>query len=113
MLKSSIVLAALLLACAARDARAQVFLNPYIDTTLTSPTATGSSTKAGFGVAVGTVGKIVGFETDIAYQPELIDNSANALAKSHVFTFSGNFLIGPRIGAVKPYVAVGLGDLML
>ena len=54
--------------------------------TAPSPSATGSSTKAGFGVAFGSVGKIVGFETDIAYQPEVIDNSANALAKSHVFT---------------------------
>lgn len=112
-MKSSIVIAALLVASAARDARAQGFLNPYVDTTLTSPSAIGSSTKAGFGVAFGSVGKIVGFETDIAYQPEVIDNSANALAKSHVFTFSGNFLIGPTIGPVKPYVAIGLGDLLL
>ena len=112
-MKSSIVLAALLIASSARDARAQAFLNPYVDTTLTSPTATGSSTKAGFGIAFGTVGKTGGFETDIAYQPELIDKSANGLAKSHVFTFSGDFLIGPKIGPVKPYFAAGMGDLML
>ena len=112
-MKSFIIIAALLVASAAHDARAQGFLNPYVDTTLTSPSATGNSTEAGLGIALGSVGKIVGFETDIAYHPEVIDNSANALAKSHVFTFSGNFLIGPRIGTVKPYVALGVGDLML
>ena len=112
-MKSFIVIAALLFASAARDARAQGFLNPYVDTTLTSPSATGSSTKPGFGIAFGSVGKILGFETDIAYQPEVIDNSANALAKSHVFTFSQSFLIGPTVGPVKPYVAIGFGDLLL
>ena len=98
---------------AARDASAQGFISPFIGMTLTSPSPSGSSSKPGFGVALGTLGGIVGFETDIAYFPELLDNSASGLAKNRVFTFSGNTLIGPMIGPVKAYGAIGAGDLLL
>ena len=92
---------AFLLLFAARDAAAQVFISPFVGTTLSSPTATGSSTKPGFGVAFGGLGKFVGGETEIAYYPAVIDNSTNALAKSRVISFSGDTLIGPTIGRVK------------
>jgi Outer membrane protein beta-barrel domain len=97
----------------ARGASAQAFLNPYIDTTFDTPSLHGDGTKPGFGVAFGAAGKIVGFETDISYYPELIDKSANALAKSNVFTFSGSLLVGPRMGSIRPYGAIGAGDLLL
>jgi hypothetical protein len=108
-----IALAVLVALSAARGAVAQTFVNPFVDTTLTSPSARGSSTKPGLGLAFGRVGKIVGTETEVAYHPELIDTSANALAKSRVFTFSQNILIGPTIGRVKAYGAIGFGDLLL
>ena len=108
-----VVTAALFLCIGTHDARAQGFINPFIGTTLSSPTSAGSSTKMGFGVAFGGLGKVVGGETELAYFPELIDNSANALAKSKVITFSGNMLIGPTVGAVKPYFAIGAGNLYL
>jgi len=98
---------------AAREAAAQGFVSPFIGTTLSSPTATGSSTRAGYGISLGSLGKIVGAETEIAYFPELIDNSANALAKNKVFTVTGDTLIGPIIGRVKPYAAIGAGNLHL
>jgi opacity protein-like surface antigen len=104
---------ALLVLFAACDAAAQGFVSPFVGTTLTSPTSTGSSTKPGFGVAFGGLGKVVGGETELAYFPEIIDNSANAIAKSRVMTFSGGTLIGPTVGRVKPYVAIGAGDLFL
>ena len=103
----------LLVACTARTASAQFFINPFVDTTLTSPTATGSSTQRGFGLSLGSVGRIVGGESEFAYYPELIDTGANALTKSRVFTISGSTLIGPTIGRVKPYGAIGAGDLYL
>jgi hypothetical protein len=90
-----------------------VFISPFVDTTLSSPSAAGSSSKAGFGVALGNVGKIIGAETEIGYQPELIDNTANALQKSRVITYSGDMLIGPTIGPVKAYGAIGAGGLYL
>jgi hypothetical protein len=94
-------------------AAAQAFINPFVGTTLTSPTGVGGSSKAGFGIALGTLGNIVGAETEFAYYPEVLDNTANALSKNKVITFSGNTLIGPTIGPVKAYGAVGLGDLYL
>jgi opacity protein-like surface antigen len=95
------------------NAAAQGFINPFAGTTLSSPTDAGSHTKPGFGVAFGSVGKVVGAETEFAYFPELIDNSANALAKSRVISLSASTLIGPKIGAVKPYFAFGFGNLRL
>ena len=113
MKPSVIVAAVFLVVSGARGAAAQVFVNPFVDTTLSSPSAVGSSSQPGFGVSIGNVGKVVGFETELTYQPELIDNSANALAKNRVFTVSGNLLVGPTIGRVKPYGAAGLGNLNL
>src|SRR6266550_2491284 len=108
-----VLLAALLLLFAAHDAAAQGFVSPFIGTTLSSPTATGTSTKPGYGIALGALGKFIGAETEIAYYPEVIDNATNALAKSRVISFSGDTLIGPTIGRVKAYGAVGAGDLHL
>ena len=104
---------AIMLVALAGDVSAQGFINPFVGTTLTAPTATGAKSQPGFGVAFGSLGKIVGFETEVAYYPEVLDNTANALGKSKVFTFSGNTLIGPTIGPVRPYGAVGFGDLFL
>lgn len=97
----------------AHDASAQGFINPFLGTTLSSPTAAGSATKPGYGVALGALGKVVGAETEIAFFPELLDNSANAIAKNKIITFSGNTLIGPTLKRVKPYFAIGAGNLHL
>jgi hypothetical protein len=109
----SIVLGALLVVFAAHDAAAQGFVSPFIGTTLTSPSDRGSSTKPGYGVSFGSVGQVVGFDTEFAFYPEVIDNSANAIAKSRVISISGGPIIGPTIGAVKPYFALGAGNLNL
>ena len=108
-----LLIVAVLTVCAARDAAAQGFINPFVLTTLSSPTSTGSSTKPGFGVSFGGLGKVVGGETELAWIPQLIDNSANAIAKNKVFSFSGDMLIGPMVGPVKPYFAIGAGSLHL
>ena len=108
-----LTLAAAILASLPRVAAAQGFINPFIGTTLTSPTPNNGSSKPGFGVALGMLGTIVGAETEVAYYPEVLDNATNGLNKNKVITFSGNTLIGPTIGPVKVYGAVGLGDLYL
>lgn len=113
MKRLAIVLSALGLLGLARDAAAQGFINPFIGATLSSPSPKGGHSKAGFGVALGGIGKIVGGETEIAYYPEVIDTTANNLGKSRVITFSGNTLIGPMIGPVKVYAALGAGSLNL
>jgi len=112
-MKRLTIVAAALLVCLARDLAAQGFVNPFAGTTLTSPSASGSSSKPGFGVALGNVGAIIGAEMELAYYPQLLDNTANGLSKSKVVTISGNMLIGPTIGPVKVYGAFGFGDLYL
>ena len=94
-------------------ARAQTFINPFATVTLTSPSPVGGRSQVGFGVSFGTVGRIIGAEAEVAYYPQVLDNQANGLAKSHVLTFGGSTLIGPKIGPVKVYGAIGLGDLVL
>ena len=113
MNRLTLVFAAVLAVSSARDAAAQGFINPFIVTTLSSPTSAGSNTKPGFGISFGGIGKVVGGETEIAWIPEIIDNSSNAIAKNKVFVFSGSTLIGPTVGRVKPYVALGAGNLHL
>ena len=113
MKRLTIIAAALLLLGLARDGAAQGFINPFIGTTLSSPSGKGGHSKAGFGVAFGGIGKIIGGEAEIAYYPEVIDTTANNLDKSRVITFSGNTIIGPTIGAVKPYFGLGAGNLNL
>jgi hypothetical protein len=114
-MKSLCVVAALaFLVAAPRSAGAQtLFLSPFIDTTLTSPSGSGGASKAGFGVSIAKFGGIIGAETEIAYSPQILDNDANALAKSHVFTGSESLMVGPRIDKAKPYFVIGAGDLYL
>jgi opacity protein-like surface antigen len=114
-MRSLCVAAVLVLAIAApRSAGAQsLFLNPFIDTTLTSPSGSGGASKAGFGLSFGKFGGIVGAETEITYHPSILDNDANAVAKSHVFTGSESLMVGPRISNAKPYFVIGAGDLYL
>jgi hypothetical protein len=104
---------ALTFAFVANDAAAEGFINPFVGTTLTSPSPSGSKSKAGYGFALGGVGKVVGGETEFAYYPEVLDNTANNLAKNKVFTLSASTLVGVLAGPVKVYGALGFGDLHL
>ena len=113
MKRFTIIATVVLLLGVAHEGAAQVFINPFVGTTLSSPSTSGSSSKVGFGAALGHVGTIMGFESEFAYYPEVLENSANNLAKNKVLTFSGNTLIGPTIGPVKVYGAGGFGDLHL
>ena len=60
-----------------------------------------------FGVAVGALGKFVGFELDFGYTPDFFGESSEQSA--NVLTLMGNFMIAPKIGPVQPYGLVGLG----
>ena len=102
-----------LLLLTAGDAAAQGFISPFVGTTLTSPSDTGSKTKPGYGVAFGSLGGAAGFETEIAFYPEVIDNAANAIAKSRVISIAASTLLGPNLGRAKPYFAFGAGNLHL
>jgi hypothetical protein len=112
-MKRAIPFAIALVIASAGRSQAQAFVSPFVGVTLTSPSATGGRSKPGYGVAFGGFGGIVGFETELAYYPEVLDNSANGLSKSRVLTFTGDTLIGPKIGSWKPYGAFGFGNMNL
>lgn len=112
-MKRIVFLAITALVLTARAGSAQGFVSPFIGTTIASPTDTGTHTDAGYGVALGKLGKVIGAETEIAFYPEVIDSAANAVAKNKVISFSGDLLLGPTLGGVKPYFAVGAGNLRL
>ncbi len=111
MKRTLLVLAVVVLVPSAREAAAQSFISPFAGTTLTSPSTSGTHSKTGYGIAFGSAGGFFGFDTEFAYFPEVLDNSANGLAKSRVLTFSGDTLIGPTIGRVKVYGAFGFGNM--
>jgi opacity protein-like surface antigen len=75
--------------------------------------ASSEASKMGYGVAFGSLGNIVGFETEFSYFPELLDNDAEALSKSKGVTFAASTLIGPTIHRIKPYGAIGAGTIYL
>ncbi len=113
MKKITLVAVMFLSGFSVRDAAAQGFISPFVSTTLSSPSPNGSKSKPGFGLAFGKLGSVVGIDGELAYYPEILDNAATGLSKNRAISFSGDFLIGPKIGPVKVYGAVGAGDLLL
>ena len=105
------IMVPVLVLAGAGSASAQLFINPFIGTTLTSPSPSADSSRMGYGVAFGTLGKIVGVDTEIAYYPEIL-NSTTAL-KTKALSFMADTLIGPTIKFVKIYGAIGAGSLNL
>jgi opacity protein-like surface antigen len=113
-MKRAVPIVVMLLALVlSRDASAQGFISPFIGTTLTSPSTDSDKSQMGFGVSFGTLGRIVGFETELAYFPEILDNDAEGLSKSKGITLGADTLIGPTVGPVKVYGAFGFGNLHL
>ena len=112
-MKPFLAVIAFLVASAAHQASAQFFVSPSITTTVASPSIDTTSSKAGFAISFGAVGKVLGTETEFAYQPEVLDNEANVIAENKVVTIFQNMLIGPKIGPVKVYGSVGGGSLHL
>ena len=63
--------------------------------------------RLNFGVAFGSMGAAVGFEEDISYARNFFGETPGA--DNSVFSAMSNLLIGPGVGPVRPYFAVGLG----
>jgi opacity protein-like surface antigen len=108
-------LAALITPFFAAPASAQAFITPFIGTTFNSPDlgSARNGSKPGFGVDVGTFGTIVGFESDIAYYPRVLDNDVAGLEKNRVVTVTANTLISVPLPRVRPYATLGVGFLRL
>jgi hypothetical protein len=94
----------------ADDAAAQDnFVNVQIGRTVSTPGGGPGGSGAGFGLAIGQMSRTVSAETEFAYFPEPFDTAT--VQSSRFITASGNVLVGPTIGMVKVYGAIGFGDL--
>lgn len=98
----------------ATTASAQGFVTPYIGYDFSGdsgcPELFDSDCEdrhTNFGVAVGALGGLFGFELDFGYAPNFFGETTDQ--NSNVLTLMGNVMIGPKIGPVQPYVLAGLG----
>jgi opacity protein-like surface antigen len=96
----------------ARNAAAQGFISPFIGYNFGGdagcPTATNCNDKrVDWGVALGALGSVVGFETEFGYTKDFFGESA--AQTSNVLTVMGNFMLAPKFGPVQPYGVIGLG----
>jgi len=105
------LLTTLFAAGAVSNARAEGFVSPFIGYNFGGdtgcPTVTNCDDKhANYGVSLGAIGSIVGFELEFAHTSDFFGQSTES---SSVFTLMSNLTIGPKIAAVQPYVVAGLG----
>jgi len=98
----------------ATTASAQGFVAPYIGYDFSGDSGCGElfdseceGRHANFGVAVGALGGLFGFELDFGYAPNFFGESTQQ--NSNVLTLMGNVMLAPKIGPVQPYALAGLG----
>ena len=94
------------------QARADGFISPLIGFNFggdaSCPSIQGCEDKRmNYGVALGATGSIFGFEEEFAYARDFF-GSATTL-KSSVLTVMSSVMLSPKIGPVRPYLAVGAG----
>jgi hypothetical protein len=102
----------LVVAAAPAAAGAQGFISPLIGFDFGGDsgcqTAADCEDKnSNIGVAIGTMGSVLGFEAEIAYARDFFGDTPGQ--SSNVLTFMSNLMIVPKIGPVRPYVVGGLG----
>jgi hypothetical protein len=108
----ALVLALALIAGRATPARAQGFLSPFIGYDFGGdsgcPTLTGcTDKKLNAGVALGVIGRTLGFEEELGYAKDFFGTSPGL--DSSVITLMSSLMLAPRIGPVRPYVVGGVG----
>jgi opacity protein-like surface antigen len=109
-----VVLAVLFTVAGARGASAQAFIAPTAGYNFGGDsgclTATNCEDKNwNFGVGLGALGNIFGFETEFIWEKEF--TGSDPTQKTSVFTVMGNFMLAPKITVVQPYALFGIGLL--
>ena len=94
------------------SAAAQGFISPFIGFDYGGdsgcPTATDCEDKnSNIGVAGGKLGGIAGLEVEFGYARDFFGDAPGV--DSSVLTLMTNAIVGPRIGAVRPYLLGGVG----
>lgn len=93
-------------------AQAQAFISPFVGFDFGGDSGCQAATdcedrNSNIGVSFGTLGSVFGVEAELGYARDFFGETPGT--SSNVLTFMTNVLIGPRIGAVRPYVAGGVG----
>jgi opacity protein-like surface antigen len=105
--------AALVLTLAsAGTARAQQFISPMAGYNFggdaSCPNISGCTDKRlNIGVALGTMGSVLGFEEEFNYANNFFGNASNM--SSSVLTLMSNAIVGPAVGPIRPYGVGGIG----
>jgi opacity protein-like surface antigen len=94
------------------SASAQGFISPFIGFDYGGnsgcPTATDCEDKnSTIGVAGGKLGAIAGAEVEFGYARDFFGEAPGV--ESNVLTLMTNVIVGPKIGAIRPYVLGGVG----
>jgi len=102
----------------AAEASAQGMVSPFIGSTFGGPSRGGCEAilecekgSTTFGVGLGALGSIFGFELDLGYTKAFLGETEDG--SSGLLTVMGNVIVGPKFGPVQPYVVGGLGMLKL
>jgi len=108
----TVILIALFVIAAAAPSRAQGFISPLIGYDFGGnsgcPEISNCEDKrTNFGVAIDTMGAILGFEEEFADAKNFFGSVGTQ--SSSVITLMSNIMIVPAIGPVHPYVLGGLG----
>jgi Outer membrane protein beta-barrel domain len=105
-------LAVAFLAISAVPARAEGFIVPYLGFNYGGNSNCASLTnceekRTNFGVSIGSMGNVVGFEQDFGFAKDFFGKVPGA--DNSVFTLMSNVLIGAGGGRVQPYGLFGMG----
>ena len=109
-----LALATILLSIAATPARAEGFIVPFMgynfggdsgDTCLKLTDC--EEKRLNYGVGLGSMGKVFGFEEDISYAKNFFGERTGS--DNSVFSAMSNLLIGVGVGPVRPYFVGGFG----
>ena len=97
---------------AASPAAAQGFISPFLGFDYGGdsgcPTASDCENKhSNLGVAGGKLGAIAGAEVEFAYARDFFGDTPGV--DTSVLTLMTNVIVGPRIGAIRPFVLGGVG----
>ena len=108
------VLAVLLSIGLTSTAAAQSFISPFIGYNFGGDSgcpdvSTCENKTRNFGVAFGTLGRVVGVEAEFSFIDSFFGDMPGT--SSHVVTFMGNVMFAPKFGLVQPYAVAGLGLL--
>jgi len=96
----------------ANEVRAQGFISPFIGYDFGGDASCPNITncqdkKLNAGIAIGSLGSILGFEEELGYAKNFFGDSPSF--SSSVLTLMSNLMVVPAIGPIHPYVLGGVG----